>query len=90
MPKATLILSEAHARFVLAAYVAQDTPLDQLPYSGQFEIIYRQVTEQTSLAMTRNCLWRWLSNARKAKKLPAIRKPKKAAGGNPPVDDDGA
>jgi hypothetical protein len=82
-----LVLSEAHKRLTLAMYLALNVPLDQLPYTTHFELFYREFIEKTArLSVTRNQLWRWLANARKAKGMPKLRTTKKPGGGNPPVD----
>ena len=72
------VLSESHAALVKRMYGRLNMPLDQLPYTPQFELMYREFIEKTNhQAFSRSQLWHWLANARKAKKLPPLRKSKK-------------
>ena len=67
-------MEQSNLKAVLAEiYVKQGVPADQLPYSDDFESLYREVQQRTTTSMTRAEVWRHLANARKRGQLPRLK-----------------
>jgi hypothetical protein len=74
-------LTPEELAIAVKCYVAGNTPLDRLPYTFEFDDLWQRVNAGLKVPLSKNELWLVLSNARKIKKLPALRK---RGGGNPP------
>lgn len=73
MPDDTLFQT-SDDELLVSAYLKQARTLDDLPYTDQFEAIYRAIADEDPPAVSRQQLFRRLHNLRKAGKLPRLGK----------------
>ncbi|MCP4593471.1 MAG: hypothetical protein GY842_22265 [bacterium] len=62
-------LSNAHREIIVELYGAANRTVDDLPYSDEFEGMFRVFCARTGRDVTRHEFWKALANARKASRL---------------------
>jgi hypothetical protein len=62
-------LGENHRVLLIGLYQQASVPLDNLPYSTEFEQMYEAFVSQTNLPINRTNVWKSLSTLRKTKRL---------------------
>lgn len=55
---------------VIGLYMQVVACVDQLPYTGDFDLLYEGLRNKLSSPISKNEFWRCLTNLRKAKELP--------------------
>ncbi len=57
---------------IITHYLAIGVPTDNLPYSPEFEDLYKNVLTSTGVSLPRSDCWRLLARARKRGLLPRL------------------
>ena len=64
-----LQLTEQQKNVLIDLYERTQRPVDDLPYTDEFETLYTGFIARTRLTLTRHDVWRALNSQRKAKRL---------------------
>lgn len=62
-------LNDGQLDILVDCYADSSLALDNLPYTRQFEVLYKRFCERTGLPLKRHYVWMALCNLRKAKRL---------------------